>query len=68
MKIIEYLIGQLKEEYDTLLFKIIFVHKGILLPQIITHWDIIRAFRTPIRFLHVTFPYIPYQEWGHEVA
>jgi hypothetical protein len=48
MKIIEHLIGQLKKEYDPLLFAVIFVQKGILLPQIITPGDIIRAFRTPV--------------------
>ncbi|PNF43974.1 hypothetical protein B7P43_G00917 [Cryptotermes secundus] len=45
MIIIEHLIGQLKEGYDTLLFAIIFAQKGILSPQIITPGDIIRAFQ-----------------------
>jgi hypothetical protein len=44
MIIIEHLIGQLKEEYDTL-FAIIFAQNGILSPQIITPGDIIRAFQ-----------------------
>jgi hypothetical protein len=45
MIVIEHLISQLKGEYDTLLFAIIFAQKGILLPQIITPGDIIRAFQ-----------------------
>jgi hypothetical protein len=45
MIIIEHLIGQLKEVYDTLLFAVVSAQRGILVPQIITPEDIIRAFR-----------------------
>jgi hypothetical protein len=41
--IVEHLTSQLREEYDTLLFAIIFAQKGILTPQIITATDIVRA-------------------------
>jgi hypothetical protein len=63
MIIIEYLIGQLKEENDTLLFAIIFAQKGILSPKIINPRDIIRAFQNSLRFFHVTFPCLKQQEW-----
>jgi hypothetical protein len=42
MIIIEHLIGQLKEGYDTLLFAITIAQKGILAPRIITPGDIIK--------------------------
>jgi hypothetical protein len=45
MIIIEHLIGQLKEGYDTFLFAITIAHKEILSPQIITTGDIIRTFQ-----------------------
>jgi hypothetical protein len=47
MIIIEHLIGQMMEEYDTLLFAIIFAQKGILSPQIITPGDIISLSEFP---------------------
>jgi hypothetical protein len=55
----EHFIGQMKEEYDALLFAIIFAQKGILSPlDILTE-----PFRTPIRFFRVTFSCLPQQEW-----
>jgi hypothetical protein len=63
MIIIEHFIGQLKEVYGISLFAINFAQEGNFSPQIITTGDVIRDFKTPIRFLHVTFPYLPPQEW-----